>query len=532
MAGWLSASQAAVIVVIATAVASSLWLNRERGRHETALLQAQKQLNQALGLQVELAEMAGSLSTVLATAHKADQYAPLDQITTARARCRQRVAELKTGELNREGSAAVAFIESTLDSDAPKALTSEAQASQDRLSRAFGELKSAITRVLKDSQERFDGFREWDSWLLATLAMLVVAGAILLARTGGSPLSRSVVLLSERLNEVGKGNLTVDVTQGLGDATDEARLLIQATQQVTSGLRETITEVTQGAETLSGASTELTSVAESLLTGNREVTNLVSTVAAAAERSSATALTVATAMEMASTNLASVAAATEEMSATVGEIAANAEKARDISSQADSQTQTISGVMRDLGTAANAIGKVTETITSISAQTNLLALNATIEAARAGQAGKGFAVVANEIKELAQQTATATEDIREKISSIQTSTGTAIANIENIALVIGEVGSIVSTIAAAIEEQSTVTKDVAANIAQASHGVHDANAQLAQSTTVAQEIAHDISVVKSTVSELAGGSELVQASAAQLTTLANQLRERVAHFKV
>ena len=118
-------------------------------------------------------------------------------------------------------------------------------------------------------------------------------------------------------------------------------------------------------------------------------------------------------------------------------------------------------------------GQVTETITDISAQTNLLALNATIEAARAGEAGKGFAVVANEIKELARQTATATQDIRAKIDAIRASTTTAINDIERIAEVIRNVNEIVPQMAAAIEEQSAVTKDVAENIAQATAGVAD-----------------------------------------------------------
>jgi methyl-accepting chemotaxis protein len=550
LGGWLSVSQGVILVVIAVAVTTSWWLNRARSLHQTSILRAQTHLQQTLGLQVALAEMGRNLSIVLATQDKADQTAHLEQMRSAHARCRERIAELKAGELDREEFAALTHIEPTLDDcfavafrtanlavaaralDAEKALTSEALPAQERLSRASDDLRAAITRVLKDSEQRSEGFGSWVSPLLAALALVVIAAAILLARMSGRNLSRSVVLLSEKLTEVGKGNLTVNVTLGLDDTTDEARALVQATQQVTSGLRETITEVASGAQTLSNASTELTAVAQNLLTGNKEVSNLASTVAAAANQSSMTASTVATAMEQASSNLASVAAATEEMSATVGEIASNAEKARSISSEADSQTQAIAAMMRDLGTAANGIGKVTETITSISAQTNLLALNATIEAARAGQAGKGFAVVANEIKELAQQTASATEDIRGKISSIQSSTGTAISNIENIALVIGEVGSIVSSIAASIEEQSTVTKDVATNIARANSGVRQANAKLAESASVAQGIANDIGVVKSTIGELVGGSEIVQASAGQLTILANQLRERVAHFKV
>ena len=124
--------------------------------------------------------------------------------------------------------------------------------------------------------------------------------------------------------------------------------------------------------------------------------------------------------------------------------------------------------LQQLGSAAQEIGQVTETITNISSQTNLLALNATIEAARAaGAAGKGFAVVANEIKELARQTAGATEDIKAKISGVQSSTGGAISDIGRIVNVIQEVGGLVANIAAAIEEQATVTRDVAGNIAQA-----------------------------------------------------------------
>jgi methyl-accepting chemotaxis protein len=154
-------------------------------------------------------------------------------------------------------------------------------------------------------------------------------------------------------------------------------------------------QVADSAGRLAGVSTRTT---ENVQTLSARTT----TVAAASEDASANTTSVAASMEQASTNLSSVAGATEEMSATIGEIAANSEKARAISAEAGSQAASVSALMQQLGQAAQEIGKVTETITSISAQTNLLALNATIEAARAGAAGKGFAVVANEIKELAR----------------------------------------------------------------------------------------------------------------------------------
>jgi methyl-accepting chemotaxis protein len=188
--------------------------------------------------------------------------------------------------------------------------------------------------------------------------------------------------------------------------------------------------------------------------------------------------------------------------------------------------------MNQLGQAAREIGKVTETITEISSQTNLLALNATIEAARAGSAGKGFAVVANEIKELAQQTAAATEDIKSRIAGVQSSTAGSIAEIGKISQVIREVSDIVSTIAAAIEEQATVTKDIARNIGEATGGVRDANVRVAESSQVTQSIAQEIAGVDRATRTMADGSENVRASATDLSKLAEALQATVAKFQL
>jgi len=203
-----------------------------------------------------------------------------------------------------------------------------------------------------------------------------------------------------------------------------------------------------------------------------------------------------------------------------------------ISEQATEQAHTISEQMQKLGHAAQEIGHVTETITNISAQTKLLALNATIEAARAGTAGKGFAVVANEIKELARQTAEATEDIKARITGIQNSTGVAVTEIGQITTVIKDVGTIVTSIAAAIEEQATVTRDVASNIAQASGGVHDANDRVSQTAQVSTSIAREIAGVNSAVAEIQQGGENVEASAADLSKLAEQLGVQIAQFRI
>ncbi|MDI9569892.1 MAG: methyl-accepting chemotaxis protein [Pseudomonadota bacterium] len=327
--------------------------------------------------------------------------------------------------------------------------------------------------------------------------------------------------------EIARGNLTVDAKERSGQ--DE---LMRAIHDMIVNLRKIVVEITGSVHTVASSATELSAISSQTVKNVATLTGKTSTVAAGAEESSANTISVAASMEQASTNLTSVASATEEMSATIGEIASNSEKARAISQNAGEQAASVSTLMQQLGVAAQEIGQVTETITDISSQTNLLALNATIEAARAGAAGKGFAVVANEIKELARQTAAATEDIKAKIGGVQTSAGNAIADIEKITTVVAEVGQIVTGIAAAIEEQATVTKNVAHNIAQASAGVQEANERVNQTAAVSRTAAQDIAEVDAVAGSIRSDGQHVQDSAAELSKLSEQLKALVARFKV
>jgi methyl-accepting chemotaxis protein len=331
-----------------------------------------------------------------------------------------------------------------------------------------------------------------------------------------------------------------DIAEGDGDLTKRLQILRQDEVGDIAGsfnvfvekIQKIVRAIGSSAVSLTASSTELSAVSTRVVSGAREISERGNAAAAAAEEASANTTSVAVGMEQSSANISSVASATEEMSATVGDIAANTARARAISEQATIQAQTVTAQMQKLGQAAQEIGHVTETITSISAQTNLLALNATIEAARAGSAGKGFAVVANEIKELARQTAEATEDIKVRIAGVQGSSAAAVSDIDKITSVIKEVGDIVAGIAAAIEEQATVTKDVAGNIAQASTGVKDANEHIAQTAEVSKTIARDIAGINGAVTDMRHGGEQVQASAAELSKLAEQLKARVEQFRV
>jgi methyl-accepting chemotaxis protein len=355
-----------------------------------------------------------------------------------------------------------------------------------------------------------------------------IVGGILLTRSIATPLG----VVVGHLGEIANGDLSKDAPAAFLARADEIGMLARAKQTMIVNLRAMVKEITSGVDVLSSSSTELMTSSSQMTAGSRHASDKAHSVSAAAEQMSSNITSVAAGMEETTTNLANVASATDQMTSTIGEIAENSEKARRITGEATRQAARITEQINELGKAAREIGKVTETITEISSQTNLLALNATIEAARAGSAGKGFAVVATEIKALAQQTAAATEDIKARIAGVQAATSGGITEIEKVSNVIQEVSEIVSSIAAAIEEQSAATKDIARNIAEASLGVTDANTRVADSSHVSREIAKDITDVDHAAGDMATGSDHVRVSATELSTVAEQLKQSVAHFRI
>jgi methyl-accepting chemotaxis protein len=385
---------------------------------------------------------------------------------------------------------------------------------------------------VKHTQQAMEHLQARTYWLLGLNLLASIGLTAFFAPLVTRSITKPVALGVNVLEKISTGDISQNVPEEMRNRKDELGDLARAMQTMSESLRRLLGGISTGVRTLASSATELTAVSKQTAAGTASMADKAHLVASAAEEASANTMSIAAGMEQSSSSLSSVASATEEMSATVGDISANTSKARTISEQATGQAQTIGEQMQKLGQAAQEIGQVTETITNISAQTNLLALNATIEAARAGTAGKGFAVVANEIKELAKQTAEATEDIKARIAGIQSSTGMAISEIGQITTVIKDVGTIVTSIAAAIEEQATVTRDVAGNIAQASGGVREANDRVSQTAEVSRSIAHDIAGVNSSVIEIRQGGEHVQASAVDLSKLAEQLGAQVAQFKV
>jgi methyl-accepting chemotaxis protein len=237
-----------------------------------------------------------------------------------------------------------------------------------------------------------------------------------------------------------------------------------------------------------------------------------------AEETATQATVVSATSEQVSQNVNVVAASSEEMLASIREIAKSANESARVARSAVGVATSTNQTIARLGDSSIEIGKVIKVITSIAQQTNLLALNATIEAARAGEAGKGFAVVANEVKELAKETAKATEEIGQKIDAIQGDSKAAINAIAEVSTIINQINDLSNTIASAVEEQTATTNEIGRNVSEAARGTN--------------EIARNITGVATAAKDTTTGASDTQRAAAALSDMANMLRSLMAGFKV
>jgi methyl-accepting chemotaxis protein len=254
-----------------------------------------------------------------------------------------------------------------------------------------------------------------------------------------------------------------------------------------------------------------------LASSSEELTSVSQQMSAAAEETTAQANLVSAAAEQVSGNTRTVSGSIDNLVASIHEIARNAQDAATTARKAVDMASATSGTMAALGRSSQEIGAVIKVITSIAEQTNLLALNATIEAARAGEAGKGFAVVASEVKELARDTAKATEEIGARIESMQGDTQRAVAAISEIGKVIEQIDSLQTKIAAAVEEQSVTTGEISRNISEA--------------TTGTSEIAENIVQVAQAAQSTAEGASNTQVSSQELARMAQALQRLVEEYK-
>lgn len=381
-----------------------------------------------------------------------------------------------------------------------------------------------------DGHEAFAAVRQLKT-LIGVVVLLGVAAIVCV----GFLIARSI---TRPINDIAAG--MKDIADGEGDLTvrlnvkgkDELAELSHWFNTFINKVQEIIRLVSESAEKLNGSSTELAQISHVMSEGADEVSSKSGTASASSEEMSATMQSIAAATEQASANMSMVASAAEEMTVTISEISEHSDTSHTITREAVNQAGSAAAKMNTLGTAAQEISHVTEVITEISEKINLLSLNATIEAARAGDAGRGFAVVANEIKDLAGQTAGATQEIRSHIEGIQNSTAETAGEIGQITQVIDKVNGIVTTIAEAVKEQAVTTQEIAGNVAQASTGIQEVNENVAQSSLVSNSIADEISQINRISGETSASSTRVSDSAEALSGLATEVSDLVGRFRV
>ncbi|PPK92675.1 methyl-accepting chemotaxis protein [Kineococcus xinjiangensis] len=336
--------------------------------------------------------------------------------------------------------------------------------------------------------------------LLGLVALLVMGvGTWVL----GSRISRPVVELRDRLVAIADGD--GDLTQRVDESRrDELGALGAAFNRFVSKIASTVGAIGAQADLLASTSSDLTGIGQRMSTAARQASDH-------ADGLSATAGTV-------SDHVAGVAAGTEEMGLSIGEIARSTSEAAQVAATAVEASQATTSVMAALADTSAEISGVVRTISAIAGQTNLLALNATIEAARAGDAGRGFAVVASEVRELATQTASATEEIEGRITRLQTDVDGAVTAIAQIRDVIEQIDQIQGVIAAAVEEQDATTREMARGVTEAASGTSEIAGSFAS-------MAHAATATRAGVEEtLASGERLARA--------ADALRGLVGGFKV
>ena len=391
------------------------------------------------------------------------------------------------------------------------------------------------------------------SIVLLMIFILGIAGYYISTNYITKPLEET----SQLMGKIASGDLTGRVNFKSGN---EFIILSNSMNSLQDSFVEIINNMRTTQNALLTASTQLTNTSSDVTSSMADVSSEITTVASAteqmssnisnmsatAEEMSINANNVATSSTEMSDTTSSVAAAVEEMRLSISDVLKNSNESTSIANEAANMSGNATETMKDLGSAANEIGKVTEVIKRIAEQTNLLALNATIEAASAGEAGKGFAVVANEIKELANQSATAAEDIASKITSVQENTTNAITVIDNVSLIIEKLNTSSETIKNSVEQQTEAvnsitavtsqsqeaTENITRNIAEVAQGSTDLAQNASESAEGANEVSRSIHAVNETTTTISTATEEFNSSAVKLANIAEDLKSIIGQFKI
>jgi methyl-accepting chemotaxis protein len=370
------------------------------------------------------------------------------------------------------------------------------------IKKPLGDMADSLATLLAQSSEEMNAQRGSMKRDVLFTTLIAVGAGVFVALFLSRKVTVAIQSVLRQAEAIAAGDLTGEDLKL--PSRDELGDLTTAINNMSGSLRRMILAITENAMQVASASEELNSTSQQITANSEETSTQADVVSRAAEQ--------------VSQNLQTIATGAEEMGISIKEIAKNATEAAKVATSAVRVAETTTTTVTKLGESSTEIGQVIKVITSIAQQTNLLALNATIEAARAGEAGKGFAVVANEVKELAKETAKATEDISRKIEAIQSDTKAAVEAIASISGVIDQINDISSTIATAVEQQNATTNEMSRNVSEAAHG--------------SSEITSNITGVAEAAQGTTRGAVDTQKASQQLVETSAQLRRLVEQFKI